>query len=226
MVDIEAWMEELAGRVTERFGARLLLLGLQGSYGRGEAGEDSDIDVVTVLDRVELCDLDAYRVIVREMPGGELACGFICGADELKSWPKFDLLALIRDTRVICGALDGLLPPMGREDLAQGAAIGASGLYHAAAHTYLYTPREAWPEFLKEARKSAFFVLRMLHELRFGQWVHTRRELLDHLAGDERAVLEPEAQETPEAAFARLLRWSAAVMAEARQTGGEIRRGE
>ena len=125
MVDIENWMGELAEKLTGRFGPRLLFLGLQGSYGRGEAGEDSDIDVAAVLDRVELADLDAYRAVVRQMPEGEKACGFLCGARELKSWPKYDLCQLARDTRDVYGRLKPLLPPLGREDLAQAAAIGA-----------------------------------------------------------------------------------------------------
>lgn len=215
MVDIEMWMEGLAEKLAAEFGPRLLFLGLQGSYGRGEANEDSDIDVVTVLDQVKLADLDAYRAIVRQMPEGGKACGFLGGAEELKNWPAYDLLTLVQDTQVVCGTLDGLLRPMGREELAQGALIGASGLYHAAVHTYLYAPREEWPGFLKEAGKSAFFVLRTLHELRCGQRVRTRRELLDRLTGDERALLSPDEGEGPEAAFARLLRWSSAAMTEA-----------
>ena len=221
MVEIERWMEELAGRLAERFGPRLLFLGLQGSYGRGEANEDSDIDVVTVLDRVELSDLDAYKAIVSAMPEGEKACGFLCGAAELKNWPQYDLLALAQDTQTVYGALDGLLPPVGRRELAEGAAIGASGLYHAAVHTYLYAPREEWPGFLSAAEKSAFFVLRTLYELRRGRRVQTRRELLSCLTGDERAMLAPEEGEAPEAAFARLVRWSASALAEAHRAGGE-----
>ncbi len=121
MVEIERWMEELAGRLAERFGPRLLFLGLQGSYGRGEANEDSDIDVVTVLDRVELSDLDLYRAVVGDMPEGEKACGFLCGAAELESWPKYDLCQLARDTRDVHGRLKALLPTLGPgEGLAQG----------------------------------------------------------------------------------------------------------
>lgn len=217
MVEIKFWMEELAGKLEGRFGPRLLFLGLQGSYGRGEAGEDSDIDVVTVLDRVELADLDAYRAVVRELPEGEKACGFLCGAAELKSWPKYDLLAVARDTRDVRGSLADLLPPFGREDLAQAAAVGASGIYHAAVHTYLYGPREGWPGFLKGAHKGAFFTLRALHELRTGENVRAKRDLLPLLSGDEREILAyslSDTREEPEAAFARLLRWSAAAMAE------------
>ena len=216
MVDIEVWMGELAEKLTGRFGDRLLFLGLQGSYGRGEAGEDSDIDVVTVLDRVELADLDEYRGAVRGMPEGEKACGFLCGAAELKSWPKYDLCQLARDVWAYRGELGPLLPPLGREDLAQAAAIGASGIYHAAVHTYLYAPKDNWPGFLKEAHKGAFFTLRALYELRTGESVRAKRDLLPRLSGDEREILAYSllhTQEEPEAAFARLLRWSAAAMA-------------
>lgn len=218
MVDVKTWMEKLAEKLTGRFGPRLLFLGLQGSYGRGEANEDSDIDVVAVLDRAELPDLDAYRAIVREMPEGEKACGFLCGAGELKSWPRYDLLAVARDTRDVYGKLADLLPPFSQGDLADAAAVGASGLYHAAVHTYLYGDRESWPGFLKEAHKGAFFTLRTLHELRTGESVRAKRDLLPLLFGDEREILayslspgdEPAAE-----AFARLVRWSAAAMAEA-----------
>lgn len=219
MVDIELWMKDLAEKLRSRFGPRLLFLGLQGSYGRGEAREDSDIDVVTVLDRVELADLDGYRDIVRAMPEGEKACGFLCGAAELKSWPKYDLLAVARDTRDVWGRLADLLPSLGRDDLAEAVSIGASGLHHAACHTYLYGLRENWPKFLKEAHKSAFFVLRDLHELRTGENVRAKKDLLPRLTGDERAILADSLSQAgePEAAFARLLRWSAAAMAEAGQ---------
>ena len=216
MVEIENWMGELAEKLTGRFGPRLLFLGLQGSYGRGEANENSDIDVAVVLDRVELADLDAYRAIARQMPEGEKACGFLCGARELKSWPKYDLCQLARDVRAYRGELGPLLPPMGRKDLVEAAAIGASGIYHAAVHTYLYAPKEEWPGFLEGAHKGAFFTLRALYELRTGESVRAKRDLLPRLSGDEREILAYSllhTQEEPEAAFARLLRWSAAAMA-------------
>ena len=215
MVNIESWMGELAGKLRDRFGPRLLFLGLQGSYGRGEANEDSDIDVVTVLDRVELCDLDAYRAIVSAMPEGEKACGFLCGVAELKSWPKYDLLGVARDTRDVYGSLAELLPSLDKNDLADAVAVGASGLYHAAVHTYLYGEREKRPQFLANARKSIFFTLRAQHELRTGQTVRAKRDLLPRLSGDERALLSPDEGEGPEEAFARLIRWSAAAMTQA-----------
>lgn len=221
MIDAEAWMDELAGRLKAVFGPRLLFLGLQGSYGRGEAGPDSDIDVAAVLDRVEPADLDAYRAAVSQLPEGEKACGFLCGAAELNCWPKYDLVQLAGDTRTVFGSLEALLPPLERRDLAEAVAVGAANLYHAVCHTYLYGGRETWPEFLKEAHKGAFFVLRALHELRTGQSVRAKRDLLALLTGDEREILEyslweGSAEKPPEAAFARLLRWSGAALEEAR----------
>lgn len=219
MVAIDSWMEELAGKLTARFGSRLLFLGLQGSYGRGEATQDSDIDVVTVLDQVELADLDAYRAIVRGMPEGEKACGFLCGAAELKSWPRYDLLAVARDTRDVYGTLAELLPSFDQSDAAEAAAVGASGIYHAAVHTYLYADRESWPGFLKEAHKGAFFTLRALRELRTGENVRAKRDLLPLLEGDEREILACSLSPTDEPledVFARLVRWSAAAIAEAK----------
>ena len=53
MVDIKSWMGELLGKLQAVFGERLLYLGQQGSYLRGEATEQSDIDVMIVLDRVD-----------------------------------------------------------------------------------------------------------------------------------------------------------------------------
>lgn len=220
MVDIEIWMNELAEKLADQFGPRLLFLGLQGSYGRGEAREDSDIDVVTVLNRVGLSDLDAYKAIVSAMPEGEKACGFLCGAAELKCWPKYDLCQLAGDVRPVYGKWEPLLPAIDRSDLADAAAIGASGLYHAAVHTYLYGDRERWPGFLKNVHKGAFFTLRTLYELRTGENVRAKRELLPRLAGKEREILAYSlsadgAGEPPEAVFARLIDWSAAAMAEA-----------
>ena len=145
MVNIDTWMEAFSHKLKETFGPRLLFLGIQGSYGRGEATEDSDIDVVCVLDKADLADLEAYRALVRQMPEGEKACGFLCGVEELKSWPPYDLCSVVRDTRPVWGSWDALLPPLSREDLAQGVAIGASGLYHAAVHTYLYGEKEGGP---------------------------------------------------------------------------------
>lgn len=54
MLDIESWLPLWSRAVLDEFGDRVRFLGIQGSRARGEAREDSDIDVVTVLDRLSL----------------------------------------------------------------------------------------------------------------------------------------------------------------------------
>ena len=217
MVSIDQWMERLTGGLKDTFGSRLLFVGLQGSYGRGEAGEDSDIDVVTVLDKLEVSDLDAYRALVRTMPEGEKACGFICGAEDLRRWPRYDLAQLGQDTVPVYGSFRELLPPRSREDLAEAARNGASMLYHALCHSYLYGKGL---DGLQQRCKEAFFVLRALHEWRTGEYVPTRRELTQRTAGAEREILRcamgAEPSVSPEILMEHLLTWAKSVLEEVR----------
>lgn len=43
MIDVTAWMHNFLQALTETFADRVWFVGLQGSYGRGEATETSDI---------------------------------------------------------------------------------------------------------------------------------------------------------------------------------------
>lgn len=54
MIDPQVWMPEAVSALRRRFGAHVLFVGLQGSYERGDAVEESDIDILTVLDRLDL----------------------------------------------------------------------------------------------------------------------------------------------------------------------------
>ena len=76
------WMEELVARLQGTFGARLRFAGLQGSRARGEAGPESDIDAVVILDAVSIQDIRAYRALLETMPEREKVCGFFGAAAE------------------------------------------------------------------------------------------------------------------------------------------------
>ena len=52
MVDINKWTKDFLQVLEQIFGERVYFAGLQGSYGRGEATESSDIDMVVILDRL------------------------------------------------------------------------------------------------------------------------------------------------------------------------------
>ena len=59
MIDIKIWMECFTELLRETFGERIYFVGLQGSYGRGEATEASDVDTVVVLDKLTTYDIKA-----------------------------------------------------------------------------------------------------------------------------------------------------------------------
>ena len=57
MVNIQAYLQALITALRRADGERLVYVGLQGSYLRGEAGEDSDVDVMTVIEALSPSDL-------------------------------------------------------------------------------------------------------------------------------------------------------------------------
>lgn len=87
-MEIENWMKQYCGAVRAAFGDRVRYIGLQGSRGRGEAGPDSDIDVVCILDSCSLQDLETYRAAVKDLPDRDKLCGFVSGTAELAAWDR------------------------------------------------------------------------------------------------------------------------------------------
>lgn len=71
MINISAWTEKFLHRATETFGNRIWFVGLQGSYGRGEATETSDIDIVLILDELSAKDISIYNEMLDTMPNRE-----------------------------------------------------------------------------------------------------------------------------------------------------------
>jgi len=60
--NVRAVLAELRRRVDGRFGGRLRRVTLFGSYARGEAGPDSDVDVLVVIDDLT----HAERTLIHE----------------------------------------------------------------------------------------------------------------------------------------------------------------
>lgn len=80
--DINRWLASFRKRLTQLFDDRLRFLGLQGSYGRGEATPESDIDVVVILDHAGFDDLCAYRLMLDGDSRSSQICGFVAGEDD------------------------------------------------------------------------------------------------------------------------------------------------
>lgn len=162
-MDAFGWARNAADKLSAKFGDRLVFVGIQGSRARGEARDNSDIDLVVLLDHVCADDLAQYRSIIQTMPHNELACGFVGSEQVLASWPRHELFQFYHDTH----ALYGELPNIGEftaADAREAARVGVSGIYHAACHAYVFDG-EAADDILESLFKGALPRLRREREL-------------------------------------------------------------
>ena len=185
--DIQVWLEQFREKLTVLFGDRLLFLGLQGSYGRGEQTAASDIDVVVILDKVGFEDLSAYRGLLDTMEHRELICGFVAGWGELEHWEKSDLAQLLYDTHPIVGSFERVWALLSDEDIRRAVLIGACGLYHACSHNFLHAGDGAT---LVALYKTARFTVRMRHLMRSGNYIASMGELARNVPEEDRRLLE------------------------------------
>ena len=177
MLDANACMNDLAPQLRAAFGSRLVYLGLQGSYARGEADERSDLDVMCVLEGLSAADLDAYRQIVQGLPWAEKACGFICGREELAAWNPLEIACLLRSTQDWVGSLKALVPESTREDLRCYVQLSAGNLYHELCHRRIYRGAARSVEALPGCGKMALYILQSLALLETGSFPRTMAEL-------------------------------------------------
>ena len=110
MFDINNYLQNLIGACKSAFDSRLLYVGLQGSYLRGEAHENSEVDVMVILDDFSVKDMDVYRGILQKIGYFEKSCGFICGRDEMARWNPLEVCQLKNTTKDLYGALSDFLP--------------------------------------------------------------------------------------------------------------------
>lgn len=203
------WLKQFTAAVEGAFGERVRFIGLQGSYGRGEATEESDIDMVVVLDELTYSDLRRYDEAVSALPRRENLCGFVSGERELKNWDRGDLFQFYHDTTPLYGNLDWIKPLIGEADILRAMRLGACNLYHMCVHNAIH---EKSPEILRSLLKSAVFVLQAKHYLETGQYVKTRSELRRKLAGDDLEVLCSALERDPRREFEglseQLMNWS------------------
>ncbi|MBR5572463.1 MAG: nucleotidyltransferase domain-containing protein [Oscillospiraceae bacterium] len=175
MIDISLWTKEFLKRAAETFGDRIWFVGLQGSYGRGEQTETSDIDIVLILDELSEADIGIYNEMLDIMPHRELICGFISGKSELLSWEPSDLFQFYHDTKPILGCLDEVLPLIDGAAVDRAIKIGACNIYHGCVHNMLHEKRE---ETVKELYKAASFVMQALYFKKTGNYIAGQVELI------------------------------------------------
>ena len=187
MIDINVWMNDFLQQLNEVFGSRIWFVGLQGSYARSEATENSDIDVVVILDTLSASDIKAYHDMLDTLPNRELICGFVSGKDEILNWEPSDLSQFYHDTTPIKGSLDELLPPIDHIAIDRAIKIGACNIYHGCVHNMLHEKSE---EILKGLYKSASFVVQAIIYKQTGNYIQHQSRLLQVASIEERRITE------------------------------------
>lgn len=209
-MDIDTWMNDLIDQLKTEFKERLVLVGLQGSRARGEQREDSDIDVVVVVEDLNADDLASYRSVIQKMPHAELACGFIGSPDVLAAWPRHDVFNLVNDTDIRYGSFGFMDAEFPAEEAKLAADACASEIYHALCHTAVFEPNML-PDLLQGCLKSVFFGIRANHFAQTGEFVNSRAQLLNLANSDEKKLLQAydgNVQMDDQELARRLFQWS------------------
>ena len=178
MIDIEKWSRGYIKAVKNCFSERIRFIGLQGSYGRGEASEGSDIDMVLILDSVDGRDIETYGKVLDTLPCREKICGFLSGETELENWEKADLFQLCYDTEPLYGSLARYKELISKDDIRRAVKTGACNIYHMCMHNLLYDKN---PEILRGAFKIMFFTLSAKVFLETGCYEKRKNALKDLL---------------------------------------------
>ncbi len=210
MIDIEDYLQKQIGACKNTFRERLLYVGLQGSYMRDEATDQSDVDVMIILEDFSVADMDAYREILKKIGAYEKSCGFICGRNEMLLWNPLEVCQLRHTTKDLFGELKDYLPSATRQDEINYVKLSLGNLYHELCHRYIHADREKNLAAFRRTCKSAFFLIQNLHFLESGSFAVTKRELKEQVSEEDRAILEM--AEYPDeydfdTAFRLLFRW-------------------
>ena len=187
MIAISTWINTFLKALRKTFGDRVWFVGLQGSYGRGEATETSDIDMVVILDELSAKDVEAYHRMLNTLSHRERICGFLSGKDELLKWEPADLFQFYYDTKPIQGSLDELLPLLDAAAVARAIKIGACNIYHGCVHNMLHEKSE---DILRGLYKSASFVIQAIVFQQTGKYFSKQKDLLPVVAQDEHLILD------------------------------------
>ena len=187
MINIDAWMKNYLQILNETFANRVWFVGLQGSYGRGEATETSDIDVVAILDELSAADIQSYHAMLDTLPHRELICGFLSGKEELMNWEPSDLFQFCHDTTPIKGSLDEVMAVIDESAVNRAIKIGACNVYHGCVHNMLHEKSE---DILRGLYKSASFVVQAIAFKETGNYISHQKDLLQVVSSDERAIVE------------------------------------
>lgn len=190
MFKVDVYLNSLIYLLKTYFKERLLYVGLQGSYLRGEATENSDIDIMVVISDMTVADLAKYREAISSLENYDKSCGFICGIEELKNWNPLEICHILHTTKDYYGTLTKLVPEYTENDVRNFVKMSLGNLYHEICHRYIHAPKEKSIAKLPYTYRSVFFILQNLYYLNSGKFVGTKTELREVLTGKDRLVLD------------------------------------
>ena len=187
MIDITNWMSNFLQTLNKTFENRVWFVGLQGSYGRGEATETSDIDIVVILDELSAKDIQIYNDMLDTLPHRDLICGFLSGKNEIMNWEPSDLFQFCNDTTPIKGTLDEVFALIDENAINRAIKIGACNIFHGCVHNMLHEKSE---DILRGLYKSASFVVQAIVFKQTGNYIKHQEELLKVVSSDELVIVE------------------------------------
>ena len=187
MIDINVWMEDFIQKLNNVFANRVWFIGLQGSYGREEATETSDIDIVVVLDELKASDIQAYNNMLDTLQHRKLICGFLSVKDEIIHWEPSDLFQFYYDTTPIKGNLDDLLSSIDNAEIDRAIKIGACNIYHGCVHNMLHEKSE---NVLRGLYKAASFVVQAIVFKQTRNYFKQQNKLIQAALPEEQTIIE------------------------------------
>ena len=186
MIDTNIWMKNFLQTLNDTFENRVWFVGLQGSYGRGEATETSDIDIVVILDELSAVDIQTYKDMLDTLSHRELICGFLSGKKEIMNWEPSDLFQFCHDTTPIKGNLEDVMALIDESAVNRAIKIGACNIYHGCVHNMLHEKSE---DILRDLYKSASFVVQAIAFKEIGNYISHQKELLKVVSSDEQVIV-------------------------------------
>ncbi len=190
MLRIDEYVDELIILLKDAFGERLMYIGLQGSYLRNEETENSDIDIMAVIDNLSVEDLETYQKALVSVGNFDKSCGFICGKADLEHWNPLEICHLLNTTKDYYGELKNLVPAYNVEDERNYVKLCLNNLCHEICHRYIHADREYNVIKLPITCKSVFFIMQHLYYLSSGNFIPTKRELLECVQDEDKLVLK------------------------------------
>jgi predicted nucleotidyltransferase len=221
--ELDKWLDLLLGKLRNNFGERMLLVALVGSRARDDSTPQSDVDINVILDKVMPEDIVLYRDIVNSMPDSHYACGYLGGLEEIRIWPRYDLVAFHYGCRILHGDVNEVVGPISALDIRDNAMVTLSNINHASRHALIYDKDFMQSaDDMKNLYKATFFVIQCWYFLKYGNYISRRRDLIKrHITAEDRLVLkcyenwdaeEQARKENPLDVIRQLERWSSQML--------------